>query len=137
MKPILTYNELKKYFIIGHKDVMKKEPITVKAVDGVSFEVLEGEAQDLQELVAIGRLVANSNQVSFRSVGQFKMDIPLVKTLLQQTKLDIDDLQQVLFIQSVKNYNLIDSVQEFRPEMVAKLISHRVSHSVIISFSAA
>ncbi len=43
MKPILTYHNLKKHFVLGHKDLLKKKPITVKAVDGISFSINRGE----------------------------------------------------------------------------------------------
>ena len=66
MKPILTYKELKKYFTIGHKDVMKKEPITVKAVDGISFEVLEGEAFGL-----VGESGSGKSTVAYTTIGMY------------------------------------------------------------------
>lgn len=84
MKPILTYKELKKYFVVGHKDLMKKEPITVKAVDGVSFEVLEGEAFGLvgesgsgKSTVAyttIGMYAPTSGSIEFRNESLFSQD---------------------------------------------------------------
>jgi ABC-type oligopeptide transport system ATPase subunit len=41
MKPtdILTVTDLKKYFVIGYSGLLNREPITVKAVDGISFAV--------------------------------------------------------------------------------------------------
>ncbi len=66
MKPILTYKELKKYFVIGHKDVMKKEPITVKAVDGISFEVFEGEAFGL-----VGESGSGKSTVAYTTIGMY------------------------------------------------------------------
>jgi peptide/nickel transport system ATP-binding protein len=42
-EPILTVRDLKKYFVVGHKDLLKRQPITVKAVDGVSFDLIPGE----------------------------------------------------------------------------------------------
>ena len=36
---ILTVTDLKKYFVIGHSGILKREPITVKAVDGISFAI--------------------------------------------------------------------------------------------------
>jgi peptide/nickel transport system ATP-binding protein len=40
---ILTVRDLKKHFVVGHKDLLKRHPISVKAVDGVSFELKRGE----------------------------------------------------------------------------------------------
>lgn len=39
---LLTLTELKKHFIIGHTGIVQRKPITVKAVDGISFSVQEG-----------------------------------------------------------------------------------------------
>jgi ABC-type oligopeptide transport system ATPase subunit len=44
---ILTVTDLKKYFVIGHKGTAKRVPVTVKAVEGISFSVLEGETVGL------------------------------------------------------------------------------------------
>ena len=66
MNPILTYKELKKYFTIGHKDLMKKKPITVKAVDGISFEVLEGEAFGL-----VGESGSGKSTVAYTTIGMY------------------------------------------------------------------
>jgi oligopeptide/dipeptide ABC transporter ATP-binding protein len=67
MKPILTYKHLKKYFTIGHKDLLKKEPITVKAVDGVTFEVLEGEAFGL-----VGESGSGKSTVAYTTIGMYR-----------------------------------------------------------------
>jgi peptide/nickel transport system ATP-binding protein len=64
MKPILTYHNLKKYFVIGHKDVLKKKPITVKAVDGVSFAINRGEAFGL-----VGESGSGKSTVAYTTVG--------------------------------------------------------------------
>ena len=40
---LLTITDLKKHFVVGHRGIVAREPITVKAVDGFSFEVREGE----------------------------------------------------------------------------------------------
>ena len=39
---ILRVDNLKKHFIVGRKGLVKREPVTVKAVDGVSFQVKRG-----------------------------------------------------------------------------------------------
>ena len=42
-EPILQIKDLTKHFVVGHKDWRKRHPITVKAVDGVSFDLYPGE----------------------------------------------------------------------------------------------
>ncbi len=66
MKPILTYQDLKKYFVVGHKDLLKREPITVKAVDGVSFVVHEGEVFGL-----VGESGSGKSTVAYTTIGMY------------------------------------------------------------------
>ena len=66
MKPILTYHNLKKYFVIGHKDVMKRDPITVKAVDGISFAINKGEAFGL-----VGESGSGKSTVAYTTIGMY------------------------------------------------------------------
>ncbi len=66
MKPILTYQNLKKYFVVGHKDLLKREPITVKAVDGVSFDVIEGEVFGL-----VGESGSGKSTVAYTTIGMY------------------------------------------------------------------
>lgn len=40
---VLRVENLKKHFVVGHIGIIKRKPITVKAVDGVSFSVHKGE----------------------------------------------------------------------------------------------
>ena len=44
---ILTVENLKKHFVIDHQGTINRVPITVKAVDGVSFSIREGETLGL------------------------------------------------------------------------------------------
>ena len=66
MNPILAYKDLKKYFVIGHKDVLKREAITVKAVDGVSFEVNHGEVFGL-----VGESGSGKSTVAYTTIGMY------------------------------------------------------------------
>ena len=61
---ILTVNELKKHFIIDHEGTIKRTPVTVKAVDGVSFTLKEGETFGL-----VGESGSGKSTVAYITVG--------------------------------------------------------------------
>lgn len=64
---IMTYTELKKYFTIGHKGTVKREAITVKAVDGLSFAVREGETFGL-----VGESGSGKSTVAYTTIGMYR-----------------------------------------------------------------
>ncbi len=64
---ILTITDLKKYFVVGHKGIRRREPITVKAVDGVSFAVREGETFGL-----VGESGSGKSTVAYVTVGMYR-----------------------------------------------------------------
>jgi len=66
MKPILTFRNLKKHFTIGYKDLWRKKPITVKAVDGISFSINEGEAFGL-----VGESGSGKSTVAYTTIGMY------------------------------------------------------------------
>ncbi len=66
-KDILTVRDLKKHFIIGHQGLLKREPITVKAVDGVSFSVREGETFGL-----VGESGSGKSTVAYMTIGMYQ-----------------------------------------------------------------
>ena len=61
---ILTITDLKKYFVIGHRGTVRRVPITVKAVDGVSFAVREGETFGL-----VGESGSGKSTVAYTVIG--------------------------------------------------------------------
>jgi oligopeptide/dipeptide ABC transporter ATP-binding protein len=64
---LLTVTGLKKYFIIGHSGIVRRTPITVKAVDGVSFGVKEGETFGL-----VGESGSGKSTVAYTVVGMYQ-----------------------------------------------------------------
>ena len=63
----MTYTDLKKYFTIGHTGTIKRQPITVKAVDGVSFAVREGETFGL-----VGESGSGKSTVAYTTIGMYR-----------------------------------------------------------------
>ena len=64
---ILTVSNLKKHFVIGRRGLFKGEPITVKAVDGVSFSMREGETFGL-----VGESGSGKSTVAYITIGMYQ-----------------------------------------------------------------
>jgi peptide/nickel transport system ATP-binding protein len=64
---IMTFTKLKKYFTIGHTGTVKREAITVKAVDGISFAVREGETFGL-----VGESGSGKSTVAYTTIGMYR-----------------------------------------------------------------
>jgi peptide/nickel transport system ATP-binding protein len=63
---ILTVTDLKKYFVIGHKGTVKRVPVTVKAVEGISFSLQEGETLGL-----VGESGSGKSTVAYTVIGMY------------------------------------------------------------------
>jgi peptide/nickel transport system ATP-binding protein len=65
---ILTVSNLKKHFTIGHEGhFSKRNPITVKAVDGVSFNIQSGETFGL-----VGESGSGKSTVAYITIGMYQ-----------------------------------------------------------------
>jgi oligopeptide/dipeptide ABC transporter ATP-binding protein len=64
---ILTVDNLKKHFVIGHQGIVNRHPITVKAVDGVSFGVRRGETLGL-----VGESGSGKSTIAYMTVGMYQ-----------------------------------------------------------------
>jgi peptide/nickel transport system ATP-binding protein len=63
---ILTVTDLKKYFVIGHKGTVKRVTVTVKAVEGISFSLQEGETLGL-----VGESGSGKSTVAYTVIGMY------------------------------------------------------------------
>ncbi len=64
---LLEVKDLKKSFVIGYHDVLHRKPITVKAVDGVSFMVRRGETLGL-----VGESGSGKSTIAYTLVGMYQ-----------------------------------------------------------------
>lgn len=64
---ILTVTDLKKYFIIGHTPWPEHKPIAVKAIDGISFAMYEGETLGL-----VGESGSGKSTVAYTTIGMYR-----------------------------------------------------------------
>ncbi len=87
----------------------------------------------LERACAVGRIVAFLHQEVLGRVGQLDVNLPILEPLQQAAKLDVDDLLQVLEAERVEEDDLVDPVQELRPEVLPQRLHHRARTS---SFSA-
>jgi oligopeptide/dipeptide ABC transporter ATP-binding protein len=64
---ILTVENLKKHFVIDRKGLIDRQPVTVKAVDGVAFAIREGETFGL-----VGESGSGKSTVAYITVGMYQ-----------------------------------------------------------------
>ncbi len=63
---ILSATDLKKYFVVGKTGWRRQEAITVKAVDGISFTMCEGETLGL-----VGESGSGKSTVAYTTIGMY------------------------------------------------------------------
>jgi len=63
---ILRIENLRKHFIVGRKGLIRREPVTVKAVDGVSFAVRRGETFGI-----VGESGSGKSTIAYVTMGMY------------------------------------------------------------------
>ncbi|MBL8131703.1 MAG: ABC transporter ATP-binding protein [Anaerolineae bacterium] len=63
---VLRVEALKKHFVVAHKGLIRREPVTVKAVDGVSFEIGRGETVGL-----VGESGSGKSTIAYIAMGMY------------------------------------------------------------------
>lgn len=66
MADLLVVEDLKKHFIVGHRGTLRREPVTVKAVDGVSFTLKAGETLGL-----VGESGSGKSTIAYTIAGMY------------------------------------------------------------------
>ncbi|MCL4559526.1 MAG: ABC transporter ATP-binding protein [Chloroflexi bacterium] len=67
MGAFLEAIDLKKYFVIGHEGTVHRTPVTVKAVDGVSFTLQQGETFGL-----VGESGSGKSTIAYTIIGMYQ-----------------------------------------------------------------
>ena len=66
--------------------------------------------------------------------SEFDRDAPIRQTVLQAAQLDLHDPLELLFGERLEHDDLIDPVEELRPEVPAQFIDHGGSHHRVLGF---
>ena len=87
----------------------------------------------LQRPRAIRRVVALCDQHVLRPVGQLDVDLAILEPLHEAAQLDVDDLPHLLARQRVEEDDLVDAVEELRPEVLAQRVHHLAPRALVQS----
>jgi peptide/nickel transport system ATP-binding protein len=64
---VLAIRDLKKYFVVGHRGMLRREPVEVKAVDGVSLDLRAGETFGL-----VGESGSGKSTIAYIVAGMYR-----------------------------------------------------------------
>jgi oligopeptide/dipeptide ABC transporter ATP-binding protein len=67
MPDLVVVDQLKKYFVIGHKGIVRRQPVTLKAVDDVSFVIHERETFGL-----VGESGSGKSTLAYIIAGMYR-----------------------------------------------------------------
>lgn len=124
-KVLLEVKDLKKYFYIKHS-FLGKITKTLKAVDGVNFQIFEGETFGLVGESGCGKTTAGRTIISLyeNSGGEVYFDNKLISVGYEEYKNTISDLKDELKDKLSKipkeNQAEIDKIKSVYKELIAK-----------------
>ena len=72
---------------------------------------------------AVHRVVAFGDDEPLGGLGELDVDLALLQTLEQPADLDVDDLRHVLDAERVEEDDLVDAVEELRPEVLPQRLA--------------
>ena len=71
---------------------------------------------------SVNRIVTFARDQFLGGIGKIERDLLLLEPFRQAAKLDFDNLFEVIFCESIKNYNLIDAIEKLGTKMGAQCV---------------
>ena len=80
--------------------------------------------ESLERTSAVNRIVAVINDILLCGIGQFYRQLLVFQTLAQSLNQQVNDTRNILLGQRLVEYNLIQTVEEFRTERAAQQLMY-------------
>ena len=90
--------------------------------------------ESLERTSAVNRIVAVINDILLCGIGQFYRQLLVFQTLAQSLNQQVNDTCNILLGQRLVEYNLIQTVEEFRTERAAQQLMYLLEVRMIMVF---
>ena len=80
----------------------------------------------------VRRVVALGGDERLRGGRELEVDLPILEPLGERPRLELDDRLELLLGQAVEDHDLVDPVEELRPELAAERIHDVLSHQLVV-----